>query len=173
MGSPAGQVRNRFIQVNSRTLTISEPPEAYQLHNIARISVFTWNPNFRSAFSVLRKLALSLFSAISTFTFTFAFPPLIFVSFMLFALTFYYVVQLIQILSRKRKFILLLESTGEPVFAVSSEYWDPIFNLYNSLVAAIDNPPDRPVVYSISHLSQVEGDQINVHGSNNTGKRVL
>jgi hypothetical protein len=69
----------------------------------------------------------------------------------------------------RRRHVLLVETTGRPIGALSSDKRETIDNLVAEITDAMENPPDSPRVIHVGNV--ILGDQINQTGDNNTGKR--
>ena len=68
----------------------------------------------------------------------------------------------------RRKFGLILESTGVPYTAVESPDKGELIRVQAEIVRAIEDPPE--VARTINVGNAVLGDQVNQSGSHNTGK---
>jgi hypothetical protein len=168
-----GKKRNVEVRINRHTMSVAG--QIYQLRNLARVQCWRLVPDrtkimyrvVRPAAVVLGALAAvnvllgmakgQLPSGLAPID-VFAVVATVVVTFVRFAKDAF----------RRPEYVLLLETTGNPIGVLSSSRQDLIQNLVDEIAAAIENPPSSPRIINVS--SVVLGDQINQSGDNPIGK---
>lgn len=169
----SGKKQSVEVRINRHTMSVAG--QIYQLRNLARVQCWELSPAYsrilhrslRPTFPLLILLAvlnvlLSNGAVVAQRSLA-AIDVLIIGGIGLIA-----AVRFLRSAWRRTQYVLILETTGNPIGVLSSVRRDVIQNLVDEIANAIENPPQTPRVFHIGDV--ILGDQINQPGDNAIGK---
>jgi hypothetical protein len=174
MGAVPGK-QHLGVRLNKHTLKIGK--QVYQLRNLARVQLAKakyrghWYAH-RAVWQGAAGLVLLLFlnallhnaqaGLLSQTLRVLNLPAL-------FAIILVTIVRVARDSIRRPRYVLLLETTGRPVGALTSTNREQLERLADAIADALENPPQSPQEFRID---LVRGDKIEMYGQDNIGKLV-